>query len=60
MEKKFYSKPTCKVVTLDSDDIVCTSPGAASNLSGDNDLQLNGRGSGSNRANDRGGIWDED
>ena len=60
MEKKFYSRPTCKVVILDTDDIVCTSPGAASELGGNSGMHLNERGSGSNRANNRNDIWGDE
>lgn len=60
MEKKFYSKPTCKVVALDSDDIVCTSTGAASSTENNADLGLRGSSSGSSRANNRNDIWGDD
>lgn len=60
MEKKFYSRPTCKVVVLDMSDIVCQSAtgigggtvgngGSSTNYTGDNA-----------RAKNRGDIWGED
>ena len=60
MEKKFYSRPTCKVVVLDTDDLICTSPGDASELSGNSGLILNERGSGNSRANNRNDIWGDE
>ena len=61
MEKKFYSRPTCKVVTLDMSDIVCQSPtGAASSTDNNVGLGVYGSSSGSNRANNRNDIWGDE
>jgi hypothetical protein len=59
MEKKNYSSPTCKVVVLDMNDIVCDSP--LTNTDGENNpFSMGGRSSGTSRANSRNDIWDED
>lgn len=58
MEKKFYSRPTCKVVTLDTDDIVCTSP--VTGIDNQEGLNYVGRGDGQAMGKQRGGIWEED
>lgn len=58
MEKKFYSRPTCKVVVLDTDDLICTSP--VENVTGDNNpFTVGGRGTES-RANNRNDIWGDE
>ena len=62
MEKKFYSKPTCKVVALDSDDLICTSP-YVNSYGGDtfNGNPQEGDGTGDSKAQaNRRGIWGED
>ena len=58
MEKKFYSRPTCKVVVLDLDDIVCGSP--VTDVYNQEGLNYKGQGSGPALGKQRGGIWEED
>lgn len=59
--KKFYATPTFEVVVLNMSDTICTSDGAAKSLSGeDNTLELNGKGTGFNRANNRNDIWGDE
>ena len=62
MEKKFYSRPTCKVVTLDTDDLICTSP--VVNSYGGNTFTgspQEGDGTGDSKAMSKGrGIWGDE
>ena len=62
MEKKFYSRPTCKVVVLDTDDLICTSP-YVNSYGGDTfeGTPLEGNGEGDSKAQSKGrSIWGED
>lgn len=53
--KKYYSNPKFKLVTLDSNDIVCASP------LGDNQAGYGGDGTGKSMSSkQRGGIWGDD
>ena len=58
MKKKSYASPTCKVVVLDMNDIVCDS--LVTNTTGENNpFSIGGRGTNS-RANNRNDIWGDE
>lgn len=57
MEKKFYSRPTCKVVVLDTNDLICTSP--VSGVDNQEGFQFEGEGSTPAMGKQRGGIWED-
>ena len=59
MEKKIYTTPTLSVVEYDMMQIICSSNKVQS-VEGNSGLQYGGGNSGAARANNRGGIWDED
>ena len=61
MEKKNYTAPTLSVVEYDMMQIICSSNGnQVSSVTGNSGLEFGGAGTGGARANNRGGIWDED
>ena len=60
MEKKIYTAPTLSVVEYDMMQIICSSNKVQSVDAGDTGLGYGGAGTGGARANNRGGIWDED
>ena len=60
MEKKFYSRPTCKVVVLDTNDLICTSPVGSTDGENNPFSTTGGRNSGSSRANNRNDIWGDE
>ena len=59
MEKKNYTAPTLSVVEYDMMQIICSSNKVQSVDAGDTGLQYGGGNNGAARANNRGGIWDE-
>jgi len=59
MEKKIYTTPTLSVVEYDMMQIICSSNKVQS-VEGNSGLQYGGGNNGAARANNRGGIWDED
>ena len=60
MKKKIYSIPTCKVVVLDTSDLICTSP--LDSTDGENNpfSTTGGKSSGNSRANNRNDIWGDE
>ena len=59
MEKKIYTTPALSVEEYDMTQVICTSGNKVNNVSG-GDLSYGGGNNGAARANNRGGIWDED